>query len=74
MSENEYPGRYTTFGGCDIRAVFADKIIGDIRAIPISISRKPQMYTFFVTPAGNIFQKKETPNERNKRLLNRKDK
>lgn len=41
-----YSAAYTTFAGCDIKAVFASKTIGEIQAISVQVTReKAGIYT-----------------------------
>lgn len=41
-----YAASYTTFAGCDIKAVFANKTIGEIQAISVQVTReKAGIYT-----------------------------
>lgn len=41
-----YAASYTTFAGCDIKAVFADRTIGEIQAISVQVTReKAGIYT-----------------------------
>lgn len=41
-----YAASYTTFAGCDIKAVFASKTIGEIQAISVQVTReKAGIYT-----------------------------
>jgi hypothetical protein len=43
---SEYAASYTTFSGCDIKAVFASKTIGEIQAISVQVTReKAGIYT-----------------------------
>jgi len=43
---SEYAASYTTFSGCDIKAVFANKAIGEIQAISVQVTReKAGIYT-----------------------------
>lgn len=43
---SEYAASYTTFAGCDIKAVFASKTIGEIQAISVQVTReKAGIYT-----------------------------
>lgn len=41
-----FSASYTTFSGCDIKAVFASKVIGEIQAISVQVTReKAGIYT-----------------------------
>jgi hypothetical protein len=43
---SEYAAAYTTFSGCDIKAVFGDQAVGEIQAISVQITReKAGIYT-----------------------------
>ncbi len=43
---SEYAASYTTFAGCDIKAVFANQTIGEIQAISVQVTReKAGIYT-----------------------------
>jgi hypothetical protein len=43
---SEYAASYTTFSGCDIKAVFANKTVGEIQAISVQVTReKAGIYT-----------------------------
>lgn len=43
---SEYAASYTTFAGCDIKAVFASETIGEIQAISVQVTReKAGIYT-----------------------------
>ena len=43
---SQYAASYTTFSGCDIKAVFASKTIGEIQAVSVQVTReKAGIYT-----------------------------
>lgn len=43
---SEYAASYTSFSGCDIKAVFANKTVGEIQAISVQVTReKAGIYT-----------------------------
>jgi len=44
--QSEYAASYTTFSGCDIKAIFANVTIGEIQAISVQVTReKAGIYT-----------------------------
>ena len=46
VERSAFSASYTTFSGCDIKAVFASKVIGEIQAISVQVTReKAGIYT-----------------------------